>query len=343
MTDIRVDIDKSTRLEVRGRLLYCIRTRKWSGVQIVVVPTDRVRLKTNRGLALARWILAALIVFGVGVASGAFWMLGAHAGLVLFPLLGCIVGMPTVFPAVVADVKAWFLRGSHARLVLNDGVQPVTVRCRDGSHPEMNSLIDQIRHNEDSPLITSPAGVQFSYTSSRGELLGYLIDLVFPASVLATIVSILWRNSTLYTFLIAFSAWIAVMYGPTLIAILWRIIATRRIRDAEAAMLEGDSDTAELLLTGLPTAALRGPYAANLQVTLALIRGDLNAASDLLAVLQRSFAYQVAFSTTYFGLRLRPRPAAMPNPEALRKLAAYNGIQNSSESHAINVTVCESR
>jgi hypothetical protein len=342
MTNTRVDIDKSTRLEVRGRLLYCIQTRKWSGIRIAVVPVERVRLGTNGGLALTRWVLSALLVFGVSAASYGLWSILEFEGLVVFTLLGCQVGMPTVFPSVVADVKAWYLRSNRVRLVLDDGVGPVSVLYRVGSDPEMDVLIERIRHNEDDQLSVSPASVQFSYTSTRGELVGYLIDLL-PFSVFGIIVFNLWSSSSVYTLLMVFSAWIAVMYGPRLLAILWRIMATRRIRNAEAAMFDGEFDTAQLLLSALVEPALRGPYAANLQVTLALVRGDLNAAADFLAVLQRSFTYQVVFGTTYFGLRLRPRPAPTPNPEVVRKLAAYNGIQNSSASHASNVTVCESR
>lgn len=343
MTNTRVDIDKSTRLEVRGRLFYCIRTRKWSGIRIAVVPVERVQLGTNGGFAFTRWVLSALLVFGVGAASYGLWSILEYEGLVVFTLLGCQMGLPTVFPAVAADVKAWRVRGSRTRLVLCDGVRPVSVLYRVGTDPELDLLIERIMHNEDDQFSVSPASVQFCYTATRGELVGYLIDLVLPFFVLGIIVFNLWLSSSVYTLLMVFSAWIAVMYGPRLLAILWRTMATRRIRDAEAAMLEGDSDTAELLLSGLPETALRGPHALNLQATLALVRGDLNIAADFLAVVQRSFAYQVAFSTTYYGLRLRPRPAPMPNPEALRKLAAYNGIQDSGGSHDIKVTVCESR
>ncbi len=325
MPDTSVDIDKRTHLEVRGRLLFCVRSRRWRGIDIVVSPLERVRLGARKDEMVLRWALSGFFALGVGVASVGLWSLGASVEIpVTIVLMGFLIGMNTYVPAIASDIRAWWLGNGHVRLVFasRGAFYPYSVNYPVGLDPAFDSLIEDIRTRQGEAFFPSPAGVQFKYVSVRGEILGLLLDLSIPASLTVVLVTAPWPHSQ-YLLLALLSVWVAVIYGPSILSAAWRAFASRRIGNAERALIDGEYETAALISGGLPPQVLQNPHTLNLLAAIALLRGDLDTAAESLEAVERSVAYQVAFGTSFSRFGFRMNAAVPPKPESIRKLAAY--------------------
>jgi hypothetical protein len=275
-------------------------------------------------------------MFGVGLPSFWLWSLGAPLSVpIVIVLLGFLIGMQTVFPAVGSDLRAWWQGKGKVRLVLLKSglLKPYSVNYQIGMNPGFDSHVEQIRKRQDERFFPSPVGIRLQYVSLRGEILGLLLDLTIPMSLVVVIVATLWTYPPPYTLPLVFSAWIVVMYGPSMVMVLWRMFATRRIRNAEAAMLDGEYETASLIVSGLPARVLQSPHASSLLAALAVLCGDLDGAATALATLQRSTVHQLMFGASFSRFGFRLNAAIPPKPETLRKLAEYESAHAATQRH----------
>ncbi len=302
MIDLRIDSDRTTRLEVRGRLLYCIRTSKWWGIEVIVAPLDRVKL---RGSGVETFTSAfVLIGFAAAIlASGlSLWFL--HASYVMHLLVAgtlILMGVKAGLRRMVSCVLSWWRgeRWVHLYLTPYTTHGQVHAAYREGSSAAFDAVVEQIRRYQDSDFASSPSVVRFAYYTPFAESVRFLSNLVIPVCILIPIAVGDWGNY----FLNLLIAVMAPLYLIGTLLLLWCFFARRKLKVAEAALFDGDYDTAALVLSGLPEPASQGIHATHLAAMLALLRGDLNVMADSLAVMQRAKAFffgVVVFSSSLF-------------------------------------------